>query len=312
MIARPDARWPKSAPPNVGGIPTNRRREVVDRSAALHAIASDGRRLANLRTMSGGAQVAWDGALYAANTAHHRVFDGSFLGGLSVSTKWRILDLGCGAGDLTENLANLATDGHVLGIDASPSMIAAAGRRRRPNLEFVVCTAQDLTRRFGRFDLVVSTAVLHWIPRRDHPSVLKGIRAVLKRGGLFRAEFGGHGQILRARRILAQESGRLGGTRDPWYFPAIEPYRLQLIEAGFTLDEGWVRLRRQRRPLPDRDALIGWLRSQVSIAYEADMQPADVAKFRRRVEARAIAELRRPDGSYDQDYVRLDLLARAP
>jgi hypothetical protein len=90
----------------------------------------------------------------------------------------------------------------------------------------------------------------------------------------------------------------------------VEPYRLQLIKAGFKLDEGWVRLRRQRRPLPDRDALIGWLRSQVAIAYEADMQPADVEKFRRRVEARAIRELRRPDSSYDQDYVRLDLLAR--
>jgi trans-aconitate methyltransferase len=256
--------------------------------------------------------VAWDGALYAANTAHHRVFDDTFLGGLSVSSKWRILDLGCGAGDLSEHLANLATDGYVLGIDASPSMIAAAEHRQRPNLEFMVCSAQDLTRRFGRFDLVVSTAVLHWIPQRDHPNVLTRIRSVLKPGGILRAEFGAQGQILRARRILAEESVALRGISDPWYFPAVEPYRRLLIEAGFRLDEGWVRLRRQRRPLPDRDALIGWLRSQVSIAYEAGMQPADIVKFRRRVEARAIAELRRPDGSYDQDYVRLDLLAKAP
>lgn len=254
----------------------------------------------------------WDGALYATNTAHHRVFDASFLDGLHVSKNWRILDLGCGAGDLTEYLANLASDGRVLGIDASASMIAAAGRRRQPNLEFAVCAAQDLTRQLGRFDLVVSTAVLHWIPRRDHDSVLKGIRSVLKRGGIFRAEFGGRGQIRHARRILSQESVAFGGTRNPWYFPAVKEYRTQLIEAGFKLDEGWIRLRRQRRPLPDRDALVGWLRSQVSIGYEASMRPADVDEFRHRVETRAIEELRRPDGSYDQDYVRLDLLARVP
>ena len=61
----------------------------------------------------------------------------------------------------------------------------------------------------------------------------------------------------------------------------------------------------------DEERLLGWLRSQVYMAYEAGL-PAEVhAEFRRRAESRVV-ELRASDGSYDQHWVRLDLLARRP
>jgi hypothetical protein len=56
--------------------------------------------------------------------------------------------------------------------------------------------------------------------------------------------------------------------------------------------------------------MLGWLRSQTFPAYEPVLPAAAVAEFRRRVEERAVAELRRADGSYDLDFIRLDLLVR--
>jgi trans-aconitate methyltransferase len=252
----------------------------------------------------------WAATLYATHSSHHRAFDDAFLEGLSLSKRAAVLDLGCGDGALAERLATSYPSASVTGVDASPSMVATARRRSRENLRFEIWRAQDLSPELGRFDLVISTAVLHWIPAAEHPQVLRRVRSVLVPGGMFRAQFGGRGQISRARRILAAESRRRGGPPNPWYFPGPAAYRRLLAAAGFDDGDGWVRLLRQRRSLPDEEALIGWLRSQILNAYEPHIDPVDVGGFRAKVEARALRELRRPDGSYDQDYIRLDLLAR--
>jgi ubiquinone/menaquinone biosynthesis C-methylase UbiE len=49
----------------------------------------------------------WDGALYAANTDHHRRYDDRFLSTLPLRPTDRVLDLGCGSGDLTATVAAL-------------------------------------------------------------------------------------------------------------------------------------------------------------------------------------------------------------
>lgn len=258
---------------------------------------------------SSSASITWDARLYGANSAHHRSFDAWFLESLAIVPVSRILDVGCGTGDLTARLAELAPQGQVVGIDASSSMIGEA-RRRHPGVRFEECAAQDITADIGSFDLAVSTAVLHWIPEGDHDLVLRRVHDVLRPGGAFRAEFGGYGQIARARTILDEEARDMALTvSPPWYFPAPEPYKRRLVDAGFSETATWTTLRHQRRSVPDEDALRGWLRSQVSIAYEAPMSVRDAAEFRRRVESRAVVELRRDDGTYDQDYIRLDMLA---
>jgi trans-aconitate methyltransferase len=256
------------------------------------------------------AMAQWDAKLYAQNTAHHRQFDAAILQGVDLDPTARVLDLGCGSGDFTATLAGLVPEGSVLGVDADPDMVrVAAERRAAANTEFQVLPAQRISTVLpaGSFDAVLSVATLHWIPSPDHAQVLAGIARILRPGGLFRAEFGGAGQIAAARSILDEEARRVGGDAPPWCFPEPDAYRDLLTAAGFQVADGWVRLLPQRRSMPDRDALIGWLRSQVLVGYDSVVPASRQIEFRAAAEQRAGGELRRADGTFDQDYVRLDL-----
>lgn len=258
----------------------------------------------------------WNGELYAANTAHHRRYDDMVLSGLALPHNGRVLDLGCGVGDLTATLAELVPDGTVLGVDAAQDMVDTARRRAgQPNVTFTRELAQrlDEVTEAGAFDAVVSVAALHWIPASDQPRVLDAVARALRPGGQFRASFGGFGQISRLQAVLDAESAALGGGTGPWYFPTAPDYADLLARAGLrTEPDGWIRLVRQCRPFPDAVSFVGWLRSQVLIAYDSILPTGTVAQFRRNAEERAVNELRGPDGAFDQDFVRLDLRAVLP
>jgi trans-aconitate 2-methyltransferase len=255
---------------------------------------------------------SWDGALYAANTAHHRAHDTAVLSVLDLRASDRVLDIGCGVGDLTVRVAGLVPDGEVVGLDPSPSLLATARAQHvAPNLRFVEGTAQRLTAAVaGPFDVVLSTAALHWVPAVDQPAVLRGVFDVLRPGGLLRVDMGGAGQIAAVLDVLDPESLARGGPVCPWFFPGPQAFRQLLETAGLEAQD--VRLVRQRRAFPDGEALLGWLRSQVVQAYEPALPPTEVQGFQAAVERRALAELRRQDGSYDLDFVRLAVLARRP
>jgi ubiquinone/menaquinone biosynthesis C-methylase UbiE len=257
---------------------------------------------------------SWDARLYAANTAHHRNHDADFLGALTLPAGARVLDIGCGVGDFTARLAELGDGVEVLGVDADPGMVAtAADRYGAGPLRFAVCPAQQLDRVVpaDSTDAVFSVAALHWVPEADHPGMLRQVRRVLRRDGFFRAEFGGSGQIAAVKAILDEESARLGGGPAGWFFPSPEQYRPLLAGAGLAVPAGgWLRLLRQVRAFPEAAGLLGWLRSQTFPAYEPVLPAGTAAEFRARSEERAVAELRRADGSFDLDFVRLDLLVR--
>ncbi len=250
----------------------------------------------------------FDGALYAANTAHHRAHDDAVLAGVPLAPGADVLDLGCGSGDFTARLVPLVAPGRVVGVDVSPSQVAHA-RTHHPGPEFVAGRAQDVGALFapGSFDAVVSVATLHWVPAGDQPAVLAGTARVLRSGGVLRADLGGVGQIAATRAVLDAVSARHGGPASPWYFPDADTYAGLVRDAGLTPRH--VRLVRQRRPFPDADGFEGWLRSQVLPAYLPGIAPHAREVFAADCVREGVAGLRRADGSYDQDYVRLDLLA---
>ena len=258
---------------------------------------------------------AWD-ASYAANTAHHRVHDAEVLATTPISPGDRVLDLGCGAGDFTRTLADLTPAGEVVGLDPQPALLAEARRRAGPNQRFVQGPVQWLDRLFpddAQFDGVMSRAAMQWVPWADHPAYLAESRRLLKPGGWFRLEMGGAGNITELAAKLEAISLAHGGPRAPWTFPDAGAY-LELVErAGLLVDPergDYVRTLGQRRRF-DRESLLGWLRSQCYQGFEVDIPADERAAFRAEVERR-LDELRRHDGTFDQTYVRLDVLAHAP
>ena len=257
----------------------------------------------------------WDGPSYAANTGHHRRYDEQFVATLPLTPSARVLDVGCGSGDLTAKVAALVPGGHVVGLEPQPSLLAEARARAGANQSFVDASAQHLAVAVGgdRFDIVFSQSVFHWIPWDDHYTVLRQCRDVLRPGGALRIECGGGDNVREVVRFLDDVARAVAGPsapRAPWTFVHAGAYLDLLLDAGFIVDGGFVRTVAQRRPF-DRDTVLGWIMSQAVQAYEIDLGPRERAPFRAAV-AQRIDELRRSDRSYDLGFVRLDLLAFAP
>lgn len=144
----------------------------------------------------------------------------------------RILDLGCGTGQLTSEIA--LSGAEVLGIDRSPDMIAEA-RRKFPTLRFEVADARHLSFT-NEFDAVFSNAALHWIP--EAASVAARIARSLKPGGRFVAEFGGSGNVRRVVAALEKSLLSFGVPAEgvnPWYYPSIAEYSALLEKHGIEV-----------------------------------------------------------------------------
>ena len=142
-----------------------------------------------------------------------------------------ILDLGCGDGELTERIAASGAD--VTAIDASAQMVAAARARGIDALEG---SAESLPYPDGKFDAVFSNAVLHWVRGQDE--MIAEVHRVLRPGGRFVAEMGGHGNIAAIRVAFAAVLAHLGfpalGKREN-YYPTAEAYSRRLRQHGFTV-----------------------------------------------------------------------------
>jgi len=142
----------------------------------------------------------------------------------------RILDLGCGTGDLTYEIAR--SGAIPLGIDLSPSMVEKA-RRKFPDLQFAVVNAETF-RTTEQFDAVFSNAALHWM--KGAAEVIKSVWLALRPGGRFVAEFGGKGNvntIMKGITGVLAEHGISAAERNPWYFPSIGEYCSLLEQQGF-------------------------------------------------------------------------------
>jgi SAM-dependent methyltransferase len=101
---------------------------------------------------------------------------------LDVSSGDRVIDVGCGPGNYTRDLAVAAGDGLVVGIDASGAMVAAAAKRSsRPNTAYLRGDACALPFEDGTFDAACSVGVIHMI---EKPMLaLEEIVRVLAPGG---------------------------------------------------------------------------------------------------------------------------------
>ncbi|MCF6169011.1 class I SAM-dependent methyltransferase [Lutibacter sp.] len=145
----------------------------------------------------------------------------------------RILDLGCGSGQLTFKISEFVNE--VIGLDKSPEMIADA-KSKFKNIEFIVADASNFT--FDKkFDTIFSNAVLHWVT--NYEGAIKSMYKNLNDNGKIVLEFGGKGnvqKIINQLRISLEKRGYLKQSKlQLWYFPSIAEYTTKLESAGFRV-----------------------------------------------------------------------------
>jgi SAM-dependent methyltransferase len=248
----------------------------------------------------------WSPADYARNAAFVPALGDAVLQLLAPQSGELILDLGCGDGTLTQRIA--AAGAHVIGLDASPDMVEAA---RAKGIDAFLDDAEtmDVTR-FGAFDAVFSNAALHWM--LDPDAVASGVFAALRAGGRFVGEMGGEGNLAILRQGLRDELEARGyamPAQDPAWYASVEDFTRLYCVAGFE----HVRAELIARPTPLPGGIAEWVTTFRAGLLDLAMVPAfEREDLARAVETRVAPALRRPDGSYCADYVRLRFAMRRP
>ncbi|GLC87177.1 class I SAM-dependent methyltransferase [Lysinibacillus piscis] len=198
----------------------------------------------------------WNAQLYDQKHDFVSKFGESLVDVLAPLPQEVILDLGCGTGDLTAEIASYGA--YVQGIDASTEMIATA-QQKYPTLSFqtIDATAMQMTE---EFDAIFSNAALHWMKQPD--IVINNSYHALKQGGRFVAEMGGHGNIASIVSALQASMELLHFSYDehyfPWYFPTAEAYQAKLEQAGFTVK--MITHYERPTPLQGEAGLRNWLK----------------------------------------------------
>lgn len=175
----------------------------------------------------------WNANLYDTNYSFVSKYGNSLAELLAPKQGEKILDLGCGTGDLANTIYEVGAD--IVGVDKSETMVEQA-IRKYPHIQFMVQDATDLDFH-SQFDAVFSNAALHWVQPAD--KALYGINQSLKQGGRFVAEFGGKGNVQMIISEIIQQIKETGLEFSKenflWFFPSIAEYSTLMEEAGFKV-----------------------------------------------------------------------------
>jgi len=241
----------------------------------------------------------WDAKDYERNSEAQQKWAREIIARLNLTGTENILDLGCGDGKVTVELARLVAAGSVVGVDNSRQMISLAQasypQNQCPNISFQVMDASALSFE-SRFDLVFSNAVLHWV--NDHQPVIEGLYNSLRAGGKMLLRMGGKGDAAGILSVIDEVKAAekwapyFTGFEFPFTFMGPDEYKALLGESGFSINrvglipkdmahngkaglEGWIRTTwlpyTQRIPTEKRGMFI----EEVSVKY-LDKFPLDL------------------------------------
>jgi trans-aconitate 2-methyltransferase len=220
----------------------------------------------------------------------------------------RVVDLGCGSGELTR-LAHERLDAReTVGLDRSEAMLARAAAHAVAGLRFAQGDLADAGD--GPWDVILSNAALHWVP--DHARLLARLAGLLAPGGQLAIQVPAnedHPSHAIAREVAREpeHAAALGGHVRESPVLAPEVYSQTLFALGLPRQR--VRVEIYAHPLPGPEAVIDWVRGTLLTDYERRLSPEAYARFLARYRERLLAALpaERP---FLYTYRRLFLWAR--
>jgi trans-aconitate 2-methyltransferase len=183
----------------------------------------------------------------------------------------RVLDLGCGTGELTSRLAFMLPGSEVLGVDNSTEMLERAQPLAREGLRFEHHTIEEIARdssQRGAWDLVFTNAALQWVD--DHEWLIPAVIALVKPGGQIAVQMPSnhlHYSHLAAIEVASTEpyKSALGGwVRQPPVL-GIERYAEMLYASGASPITVFEKI--YPHVLEDADAIADWTRGTLCVPY---------------------------------------------
>lgn len=217
----------------------------------------------------------------------------------------KILDLGCGTGDLTYEISKSGAS--IIGMDASPQMIKMA-QEKYNHLQFIVANGENFQVE-EQFDAVFSNAALHWM--KNAGGVIQSVHRALRQDGRFVAELGGKGNIATIEQAITYVFEELYGIdtkdRNPWYFPSIGEYSLLLEKNGLKV----IYARHFERPtmLPGREKGLYHFLDQFANSFFYDIPVVERKQMYEKIKMYTKMNVDE-NGNWIADYHRLQIIAR--
>ena len=180
----------------------------------------------------------------------------------------RVVDLGCGTGELTRALHERTRAGSTVGLDSSPAMLKRTADHTGGGLTFALGDIAEWAPS-GPVDLIFSNAALHWID--NHDALFTRLTRALSTGGQLAVQVPAnhdHPSHLVAERVATEEPFRtaLGGyvRRTPVLAP--ERYAQLLHRLGYGAQH--VRLQVYMHLLPEAGAVVDWVKGTLLTDYQ--------------------------------------------
>jgi trans-aconitate 2-methyltransferase len=187
--------------------------------------------------------VDWEASTYDRVSGIQAEWARAVLDRLPLKGDETVLDAGCGSGRVTAMLLERLPRGHVVAVDAAPSMVEHAREALGDRATVILSDLTEL-QLDEPVDAAFSNAVFHWVP--DHEKLFGRLHAAMKPGALLIAQYGGEGNVENFHDV-ANAVGReapfaayLGDWDHPWHFTSAEFAREKLEAAGFTDVETWL------------------------------------------------------------------------
>jgi len=261
----------------------------------------------------------WDPELYGRFRRYRAEPVEAILKRLELSDRERIVDLGCGSGENTIELARRSANGSALGIDSSPAMIDRANRLRATldpplaaRLRFVVGELPGSIGSDG-YTLVFSNATLHWL--KDHRGVFRRCFQALAPDGKLVVQMPANDEEVAklAMRRLASEAPwgeKLRGAGDE-LAPVAPPehYAAMLSELGFVNVDCYYQI--FAHPMNSPAEVVEWYSSTGLRPYLNALTEAEQPEFLAALTAR-LKSAYGTDGKMTFHFRRLFIWARRP
>lgn len=246
----------------------------------------------------------WNASLYDDKHSFVFKYGEDLISLLNPKAGERILDLGCGTGHLTNEIASVGTV--VVGIDQSIDMVAQA-TASFPNVDFRVMSGTDFS--FDKsFDAIFSNATLHWIV--DKEAVIDCMYRNLRKNGRLVLEMGGYRNIesiLSTLKTCLIKYGFQGNANtNLWYFPSLGEYATLLEKRGFKVSYASY-FNRETELKDPKNGVKDWIK-MFACAYLKEINELEVDAILNEVQ-QILKPVLFKDGKWFADYKRLRIEA---